>query len=272
MTTPQPSGEHTKVAVKLANLLKNVPGNEVEGVVRDAHRILDEEKWKRRERCEQSLMSLFTSQIATLRKKKYAEACGMPEKYFLKCVEELRQCIYSLVDPEAKKGRIPFLIVIPRALVSLPKQLSLLEINGKRVNIDRADAMFGWLRNLPTVNQEVIPDVVNLCAPYLAVDVDDGSSTTGLYHGEARKLLKEEGHNGLTTEEGIALTLHYPRTLLSHDVYLLGSIFEDHGEDGPYVPTLGLNPKNGEPVLYGDLSDSDLAKISAGSCARRILH
>lgn len=178
------------------------------------------------------LKDMFEQQVQTLIDFGYADAAGMEVAEFLEYLYPLRSI--------ARKARetivphLPFLIVIPERLVSVPKQMALLVIDGKK---GKTFLRLGTLRNAYGI---VTPNV-----PYIVLDVEDGSVTTSTAPSRSIYQLAGRGRRGLTAEEGIALATQSSEILKSHSLDLVGSRC-----DVDDIPGLSLSPASGPTLVW----------------------
>lgn len=223
---------------KLAALFSGVSADEIDEVV-DATktRLTSETKeTKNRER-----LDAFDQQVKTLLDKGYPEAAGMEKDQFL-----------GYVNPLRDKFEIGDLIVIPERIVSIPKQMSMVKLNGK--------TGYTYL-NLGALRQADGVETPN--APYLIRDVENGAAMRNTSPDNCVKQFKKQGRFGLVTEEGIAIVTHKPETLNDHYIDLPGS---RDGSD--YVPDLWLY--GGRPKLDCNWADYADSKWGSASCGSRI--
>jgi hypothetical protein len=223
---------------KLAALFTGVTADEIDEVV-DATktRLTDEAKeTKNRERLE-----TFDGQVKTLIDKGYPEAAGMEKDRFL-----------GYVNPLRDKFEIGGIIVIPERIVSIPKQMSLVKLDGKT----------GYTcLNLGALRQADGVETPNV--PYLIRDVENGVAMRNTSPDNCVKQFKKQGRFGLVTEEGIAIVTHKPETLNDHYIDLPGSRY-----DSDIVPRLRLS--GGRPELDYGWADIANSRWGSASCGSRI--
>lgn len=220
---------------KLAALFSGVSADEINEVV-DATKTRLTSEAKNRER-----LDAFDQQVKTLLDKGYPEAAGMEKDQFL-----------GYVNPLRDKFEIGDLIVIPERLVSIPKQMSMVKLNGK--------TGYTYL-NLGVLTQADGVETPN--APYLIRDVENGAAMRNTSPDNCVKQFKKQGRFGLTTEEGIAIVIHKPETLSDHYIDLPGSRY---GSDD--VPSLWLY--DGRPGLGCGWADGARSWWGSASCGSRI--
>lgn len=223
---------------KLAALFSGVAADEIDEVVDATKTRLTSEaqETKNRER-----LDAFDQQVKTLLDKGYPEAAGMEKDQFL-----------GYVNPLRDKFEIGDLIVIPERIVSIPKQMSMVKLNGKT----------GYTcLNLGVLTQADGVETPN--APYLTRDVENGAAMRNTSPNNCVKQFKKQGRFWFTAEEGIAIVIHKPETLNDHYIDLPGSRY-----DSDCVPSLWLY--DGRPRLdYGRAAYANLEWGSA-SCGSRI--
>ena len=195
----------------------------------------------------------FNRQIENLSKKGFPKLAGMDEKKFAAIFEPLKEQLKELSSKEFKEGRIPFVVVPREKLLSLEKEIPLMEVDGKK----------GFttlnLSELKTADGVEIPESL----AYLVVDVENGKAMLGRIPDEAVKQFKKEGRSPITAEEGVALILQHPEILKDHYMDLPGS---RHGDDG--VAVLWLH--EGKPKLNWSRANILNAKWGSASCGSRV--
>jgi len=195
----------------------------------------------------------FNRQVQTFLDKEFPKHAGIREDIFLYIVMPLKEYLIKLSEMEFEEGHIPFIIVVGEKLLSLEKQISLMEVGGKK----------GFtalnLLELKTADGVEIPESL----AYLAVDVENGKVMLGKSADEAVKQFKKEGRSPLTAEQGVAIILQHPEILKDHYMDLPGS-----RRGGDYVAFLWLY--GGRPELYWNLvSNTPGAKWGSASCEKR---
>ena len=222
---------------KLAALFSGVSADEIDEVVTSTKTRLTSEakEAKNRER-----LDTFDQQVKTLLDKSYPEAAGMEKDQFL-----------GYVNPLRDKFEIGDIIVIPERIVSIPKQMSMVKLNGK--------TGYTYL-NLGVLTQAEGVETPN--APYLIRDVENGAAMRNTSPDNCVKQFKKQGRFGLTTEEGIAIVTHKPETLNDHYINLPGSRY-----DSDFVPFLWLD--GGRPGLGYFWADGAYSLWGTASCGSR---
>lgn len=193
---------------------------------------------------------LFDQQVRTLIGKGYPEVAGTDKDQFLGYVNPLRNRVHKA--GEVGEGHIPFLIVIPECLVSIPKQMSLVTLEGKT----------GYTPYLNLTELRNADGVETPNVPYLIFDVENGSAMRDISPDNCVKQFAKQGRHGLTVDEGVALVTHYPETLKDHYVDLTGSRCGSGN-----VPGLWLY--DSRPELNYDRADSTFSYWGSASCGGR---
>lgn len=186
-------------------------------------------------------LDIFNQLVKTLLDKGYPEAAGMQKNKFL-----------GYVNPLGYKFEVGDLIVIPERIVSIPKQMSMVKLNGK--------TGYTYL-NLGALTQADGVETPN--APYLIRDVENDAAMRNTSPDNCVKQFKKQGRFGLVTEEGIAIVTHKPETLNDHYIDLPGSRYDSGG-----VPFLWLD--GGRPKLDYNWADYANSKWGSASCGSRI--
>jgi hypothetical protein len=146
-------------------------------------------------------------------------SCGSDE--FIRQLHELSRLLHKI--DEATEKQIPFLIVVPNAIVPISKQMELLEYSDNKGETDLHDAGFRSL-------------YLGACTDrlYLAYHVRSASDFLGTSFDFSRDVL-ERGRFGLTAEEGIALACYNPPDMfLGFPRNLVGSRYGESNEV-PYL-------------------------------------
>jgi hypothetical protein len=216
------------VVAKLTAVLKDVPADDVDGVLASARTRLTEDA-KKVKRAD--LEKLFDTQIATLKDR------GCPEQILTMLANQRGDVVSKASQMTLKEGRISFLPVIPRLYLSIYSQMAMVR-NGNK-------AGYTYL------NPSQITDVVETPRePYYIFDIEDGEAMRGKAPRQAEKEIKKDGRRGLTEVEVIALGIHTD-VLSRHYVDAVGSRY-----DSDSVPDLCVS--DGRPKLdWGDLGDGN---------------
>lgn len=198
---------------------------------------------------------LFNRQVSTLKNKYYLQISDMREDEFLFHIKKLKQKVRGIRSSE--NGHIPFLIVIPKHVVSIQSQLIRIKVGSRSCPpLSRMMIDFNSFKNAEGI---ITPDV-----PYLIFDIDDGASMLGVSSDNYKEILGKQNRQALTVEEGIALVTHYPEVLQDHAIDMLGS---SHVEAD--IPVLWLN--DGWPYLSCRMNHAIL-NGGAASCGGRIVY
>ncbi|MGX1881648.1 DUF5701 family protein [Streptomyces sp. NPDC055287] len=163
----------------------------------------------------------FDRQVDTLADMGYPALAGMTETAFRGLVEPLRATVLAraaTLEPPAE-GKIPFLLVVTRALVPLEESVPLTTLAGKSAPgvIERFYAP-GELERFVTLKELAVPEG----EVYVAFDVDRGEEFCGVVPLNALEAIAERDRTPLTIEEGIALITQYPRALAKNKCFSLG--------------------------------------------------
>lgn len=210
---------------------------------------------------------LFVRQVERLLEGGWHKALGWAER-------DLGLYLSMLADPpsgllheigEMSGGQLPFLVVIPHALLSIEKQMGVLLVAKKRgyASLDSAKL---W-------NPEGIGESKN---PYLISDVDDGAETMGRNTGEVAGEIRRACRRGLVMEEAIALAVQSPESLVHHAFALIESHYQGSSSDASTgtnsspqcVPELWLS--SGGPTQSYSWLSSRREDRGVPSCRRRL--
>lgn len=224
----------------LAALFLGVSADEIDEVVDATKTRLTSEA---KEIKSQERLDAFDQRVKVLLDKGYPEAAGMEKDQFL-----------WYVDPLRDEFEIGDLIVIPERIVSIPKQMSMVKLNGQT---GYTDTHF----NLGALRQADGVETPN--APYLIRDVENGAAMRNISPDNCVKQFKKRGRFGLVTEEGIAVVARKPEALNNHYIDLPGSRYGSGG-----VPCLWL--VGGRPWLNCNVAGAADLKWGSASCGSRI--
>ncbi len=194
--------------------------------------------------------ALFDQQVETLIERGWHRTLEMAERDIRLWFDLLRDRLGEIgeVPPE----HIPFVIVVPHAMLPVTEQMRLLVIAEKHG--------YAGLDGEKLVNFE---DLGSSEFPYLVCDVENGSANVGQTTADAVTSIRRACRCGLTGEEGIALATHCPDLLLHHALALADT------ECRKYVLELWLG--SGGPTLNFDFPKSRKEDRGVPSCARRLL-
>ena len=163
------------------------------------------------------LVELFAKQVKTITERKFHMPTGLSENDFVnRHIMPLKQLLVKN-DKYTKitESHIPFLVVVPNAMVPLSYQLERIRENINGIELDHLIKP-EWFENAPGLST---PD-----KPYLLLDVETGYAMKNTTPKKSVEIFKNEGRFPLTVDEGIALISHFPEVLKSHWVDLSGSV------------------------------------------------
>ncbi|WP_425558586.1 DUF5701 family protein [Catenulispora subtropica] len=169
------------------------------------------------------------------------------------------------LKPVAVSHAAPFLVVVPRALLSLEEALPKLTLAGKTKPgvIDRNYKGGEDVASFVTIPR-LLSDGASDTDPYLVFDVQRGEEFCDVVPLQAMATIEERGRTPLSIEEGIALVTHFPELLAKNKCFeLAGSRNGDKR-----VPALWIS--QGAPKLgwcWQGNPHSWLGMASAGSRA-----
>ncbi|MEV6653607.1 DUF5701 family protein [Streptomyces sp. NPDC051219] len=163
----------------------------------------------------------FDRQVRTLVDLGYPALAGMTDTAFRSLVEPLREPVLTraaTLEPPAE-GRVPFLLVVTRALVPLEESVPLTTLAGKSSPgvIERFYAP-GELERFVTLRELALPEG----EVYIAFDVDRGEEFCSVVPLDALAAIAKRDRTPLTIEEGLALITQYPRALAKNKCFSLG--------------------------------------------------
>lgn len=209
---------------------------------------------------------LFDRQVERLIEGGWHTALEMTEHGFRSWLDILRfnRLEGRLLDGvgETDPNRIPFLIVIPHAMLPIERQMERLVVAKKRgyASLDSAK-----LWNPEGVGESKFP--------YLISEVDDGAGNVGRMTGEVAGEINRACRQGLIMEEAIALAVYSPELLVHHAFALIGADYQNvpwsgNGPRRQCVPEL-WNGSGGPTQNYGWLN-SQREDRGVPSCRRRL--
>lgn len=210
------------------------------------------------------LRRVFDQQVERLIEDGWPAALERTEKDF-------RAYLGGLADPPGGILRevraetpdyLPFLVVIPHAILPIERQMERLVVAKKR-GYASLDSGKLW-------NPEGIGEAKS---PYLICDVDDGAENVGLATGEVAGGISRACRQGFIMEEAIALALHSPESLVHHAFALIGVDYQiapwsGSGPRRQCVPEL-WNGSGGPTQNYSPLN-SKREDRGVPSCKRRL--
>ncbi|MCD9195055.1 DUF5701 family protein [Streptomyces albireticuli] len=184
----------------------------------------------------------FDRQVRTLVDLTYPALAGMAEDAFRGLLEPLRESVLAraaAMEPPAE-GRVPFLIVVTRALVPLEEAVPLTTLAGKsKPGVIERFYKPGELERFVSIEELALPDG----AVYVVFDVERGEEFCDVVPLDALATVAERNRTPLTIEEGLALLVQHPRALAKNKCYsLAGTRFGDRR-----VPALWIS--KGAPKL-----------------------
>lgn|SRR5574341_378364 len=208
---------------------------------------------------ETELRGEFERQVKTLIQKGYPDVAGISPEAFRQHVEPLGERLHGLAVPamDMEWGRLPFVIVIRRDLVSIESAMSRVEREGKT-----------GFANLYPVEPDSFRPIEGLIIPgglaYLLVDIDRGSETLNVTPDEALQAIHRANRSPLTIEEGIAILTHHPDFLQKNRCFsLLASRCGDQR-----VPALWISA--GRPRLGWCWAGNPHTWLGSASCRSRV--
>lgn len=200
----------------------------------------------------------FDRQLAVLIAKGYPALAGVPVEEFVSWLAPLRAKIVGPAAPAAPTpARVPFVLVVPTAVVPAERSMPLTSLNGKPGFVDRTAAD---IERFVPIEELAIPPG----SAYLAFDVDRGGETLDVRPNDALPTITAQGRSPLTVAEGIALITHFPETLAKNNCFsLLGSRCGDRR-----VPALWISDR--APKLGWCWAGNPHTWLGSASCARRV--
>ncbi|MGN9812308.1 DUF5701 family protein [Micromonospora sp. BQ11] len=165
----------------------------------------------------------FDSQVDTLVRLGYPAVAGRSEDDFRDLVAPLRAAaVAGAADlPAPTEGRVPFLLVVTRELVSVEERVALTTLAGKRKTgiVDRHYAE-GDLARFDPIKELEVP-----AGPaYLLFDVDRGADLCNLAPSAAMEIITGRDRLPISIDEGLALVTLYPAALATNRCFsLVGS-------------------------------------------------
>lgn len=169
----------------------------------------------------------FDRQVGTLVALGYPALSGRTPERFAELVAPLRAEAVARTDSAAYAGhgpavtgRVPFVLVVDRALAPIEEVVPLTTLHGGRLPgfVDRSfepGALERFVATEPT--RPPGPDGV-----HLLFDVERGEEFCGVVPGDALATVAERGRTPLTVEEGVALLTHVPEVLVKNKCFSLG--------------------------------------------------
>ena len=163
------------------------------------------------------LEELFAKQVRTILERKFHIPSGLGETDFVNNqIMPLKELLAEKVEDNRKEeNHIPFLIVVPNAIVPLSYQLERVRESFNDIQLEHTIKP-EWFENAKGVST---PD-----EPYLLLDVETGYAMKNITPKKCVQTFNDQGRLALTVDEGIGLILHFPQVLGSHWVDLPGSV------------------------------------------------
>jgi hypothetical protein len=159
--------------------------------------------------------------VRNLLDRDYPARAGLSPDALVELVTPLRAGLVarggSMRPPE--DGRVPFLLVVTRALVPIEQSLPLTTLHGKAKPgfVDRSFEP-GAIERFVPAQEAQLPDE----RTYLLFDVDRGEEFCGAVPNQAMATIAQRRRTLLTMEEGIALVTQHPAALAKNKCFSLG--------------------------------------------------
>ena len=194
----------------------------------------------------------FARQLRTLLDRGYADAAGVTRSQLADRLAPLAARV-----PGDARGRIPFVLVLDRDVVSAGDAIRRVERDGATAVSVLADDELA--RFVPIEGVDV-PDG----PAYLLVDVDTGHETRNVRPDDALVSIRAAGRSPLTIEEGIAVVTHHPETIARNDGWsLLASRCGDRRVGALWI-------SKGAPKLGWCWAGNPHTWLGSASCAARV--
>ncbi|CAN5803901.1 DUF5701 family protein [soil metagenome] len=201
----------------------------------------------------------FDRQLRTLQQKGCAGLAGLTNEQFAAQLEPLKEQLSELNPAtfDAKDGKLPFVIVITRDLVSPEQTVRLFTWGDHHCTVDLSPRSISHFAPTPDTP-------IPAGGAYLLVDIDRGRETLNIPPAEAIKTLQQEQRSPLTIEEGIAILTHHPEFLVMNNCFsLLGSRCGDRR-----VPALWISERR--PRLGWCWEGAPHTRLGSASCLARL--
>lgn len=126
------------------------------------------------------------------------------------------------LKPIAVSRAVPFLVVVPRAFLSLEEALPKLTLAGKTKPgvIDRNYKGPEDVASFVTIPR-LLSDGASETEPYLVFDVQRGEEFCDVVPLKALEAIEDRGRTPLSIEEGVALVTHFPELLAKNKCFEL---------------------------------------------------
>lgn len=197
----------------------------------------------------------FQRQVHVLLQKGYHLAAGLSEAEFRDLVAPLENQLVDMPLPTVEE-RIPFVLVVTRAVVPPEAAVPLIDLDGKQ----------GWTDMQPDDLGRFVPieRVTVPASTYLLADIDIGAEFRNIRPLHALPSILEQGRSPLTIDEGVALMLQFPHVLRTHNAFqMLASRCGDKR-----VPAMWVS--YGKPRLGWCWEGNPHTWLGMGSAAARI--
>lgn len=175
----------------------------------------------------------FDHQVQHLIEKKYPESANISEVEFLELVTPLKNFTDQIPQKEInlEEGYLPFVIVIPTAVIHSEVMMTKIEREGKA----------GVAKLFPHNSDNFSPtqsvQIPNAKA-YMLVGIDRGKASLNIKPNEALQTIEAAERTPLTIDEGIAIVTHYPEFLMKNNCFSL--LASRHSGD-QRVPAIWIN-------------------------------
>lgn len=198
----------------------------------------------------------FDRQLETLLEQGYPALAGLSPEAFRRALAPLRALAPEGAAPAPEEGRVPFVIVIQRALVTAEQAMPRTRRGEKRgIHVFTA----GELERFMPIEGVLLPGGV----AYLALEIDTGREFLNLTPDEALRGITGQGRSPLTIEEGVSLLTQYPAVLQKNACFSLpGSRSGDRR-----VAALWIS--EGRPKLGWCWAGNPHTWLGSASCAQR---
>lgn len=204
----------------------------------------------------------FDYQVNTLLQKKFHDAANLSEDEFLSLIEPLKEKVLRLELPaiDLDKGYLPFIIVISPSLLSIEKQMSLVEREGKpgiTKLFPRTSEDFKNIESVPIIPQKV----------HVLVDIDRGKEFLNIIPEDALKTIQSRDRSPLTIEEGVGIVIHHPEFLMKNNCF---SLLASRYEGDQRVPAIWINT-NKNPNLGWCWDRNPHTWLGSASCKSKFM-
>ena len=157
-----------------------------------------------------NLTQALWNQFDVLVRKGFPAAAGLSDADFRALVAPLEGQLADMPVSMAEE-RIPFVLVVTRAVVPPEAAVPLIDLEGRQ----------GWTDMQPDDLARFMPiDGVTVPASaYLVADVDTGAQYCNIRPLHALPSILEQGRSPLTIDEGLAVMLQFPDVLRTHNAF-----------------------------------------------------